>query len=74
MKLLVNPEPQTELINFITKHTNGIETAGNNYLPHEFKPYFKIEGPAIIKLQINSGAADLDVSGGFGGILKDNPL
>lgn len=72
--LLVNPEPQSELLGFLTKHTNGIETAGANHIEHKFEPYFKIEGPAIIKLQVNSGADNLDVSGGFDGILKDNPL
>ena len=69
--LLVNPEPQNELTNFLTKNTNGIVTEGTSFLPREFSPPMKVDGPAIIKLQGNSSVANTDVSGGFDLILKD---
>lgn len=74
IKLVVNEQPQNTPIGFITKHTNGIETSGSNDADHPFKPYFKVAGPAIIKLQVDSGAANLDVSGGFDGVLIDNEV
>ena len=72
VSLLVNPEPDAELINFLVKHTNGLDTAGTSYMRHKFEPYFGITGPAIVKLQVNANKADSDVSGGFDLILVDN--
>lgn len=72
VSLLVNPEPDAELINFLTKHTNGLDTTGNSYIHQDFRPYFKISGPAIIKLQVDASAADSDISAGFDLILVDN--
>lgn len=70
--LLVNPEPDAELTNFIIKHTQGLISSGDSLLPHPFQPYFRIPGPAIIKLQAVGSANDLDLSGGFDLILVDN--
>jgi len=72
IRLLVNPEPNTELINFVHKHTQALIATGNSYIRHEYQPYFKIPGPAIIKMQALSGAADMDISAGFDLILVDN--
>ena len=71
ISLLVNPEPDTELTKFLVKHTNGIMTDGATYIRHDFDPYFKVSGPAIIKLQGNASANNTDVSGGFDLILED---
>ena len=70
--LLVNPEPDIERINFIIKHTFGLQTVGSSHVGHLFSPYKKIEGPAIIKVQCSSGANDMDISSGFDMILVDN--
>lgn len=70
--LLVNPEPDVELLNFLIKHRDGIETVGSNYIPQVFNPYFKVEGPAIIKIQVNANANNTTVSGGFDLILVNN--
>lgn len=70
--LLVNPEPQTELTNFLVKHTFGLMTTGTSAF---LIPYYVpkvIQGPAIIKVQAVSGANDMDVSAGFDLILADN--
>ncbi len=65
VSLLVNPEPDAELTNFLVKHTNGLGADATNYMQQEFAPYFGITGPAIIKIQANSSANDTDVSAGF---------
>lgn len=70
--LLENPEPDDELLNFLTKHTFGIHSTGKSYVPHPFDPYFKIPGPAIIKVQGDGSVANMDVSAGFDLIVKDN--
>ena len=70
--LKVNPNPNAELINFVTKHTNGWDTTGVNYINHKFSPYYQVAGPAIIKVQAISSAADTDFSAGFDLILVDN--
>ena len=70
--LLVNPEPDTELLNFLTKHTNGLATDGSNLIEQDFNPYFKIPGPAIIKMRGNGSTTNIDVSAGFDLFLVDN--
>ena len=72
MSLLVNPEPDAELLNFLVKHTMGLMTAGTSGYPHPYDPPKKFEGPAIIKIQVASGTNDMDVSAGFDMILVDN--
>jgi hypothetical protein len=67
-----NPEPQTELTNFLTKHTTGkMSTGTSDGNPHIFYPFKKYSGPGILKLQVVSGANNVDVSGGFDFILVD---
>ncbi len=70
--LLVNPEPDNELINFLTKHTLGIGGGGTTAYQHFFKPYKQIEGPAIIKMQGVGDADNMDVSAGFDLVLNNN--
>lgn len=70
VSLLVNPEPDNELTNFLTKHTNGFSTDGSTHMIHKFAPYLTVPGPAIVKLQVNASANDTDVSGGFDGVLE----
>lgn len=72
LTLLVNNTPDTTLTTFSIKHTNGIVTDGSNYLHHDFRPYARLPGPAIIKLEANASANNTDVSGGFDVILVDN--
>lgn len=69
--MLVNPFPDVDETVFITKHTLGLATDGTSYFRHRFNPYFRIAGPAIIKIQANSSANDTDVSAGFDLILVD---
>lgn len=70
MSLLINLEPDVELTQFITKHTKGMNNTGTSDLLHPFAPYFKIPGPAILKMNGLASAADTDVTAGFDLILE----
>lgn len=70
--LLENPEPDSELTNFLIKHRFGLQTVGTSAYSHPFNPYKKVEGPAIIKISVASGTNNMDVSAGFDLILVDN--
>jgi hypothetical protein len=72
LSLRVNPEPDSELINSVVKHTQSVFSTGNSHFLHKFGPYLKIVGPAIIRVQGTGGANDLDVSSGFDLILITN--
>lgn len=69
--LLENPEPDAELLNFLTKHTFGISTTGSSYVPHRFDPFSKVPGPAIIKVMGRGAPVNMDVSAGFDLIVRD---
>lgn len=72
VNLSVNPEPDVELLNFITKQTFGLQTTGTSGLPFPYLLPKKIDSPAIIKMSVTSGANNIDVSAGFDLILVDN--
>lgn len=69
MGLLVNPEPQTELLNFLVKETFSIAKDGTSAYTRPFYVPLEVEGPAIIKFQGTSTVSDTDVFGGFDLIL-----
>lgn len=71
-KLVVNESPDAGSAIFLTKHVGGLVSLGSNAVQHNFKPYKKINGPAIIKIQGIGSTADLFVSGGFDLILVKN--
>lgn len=70
--LLVNPEPDAELISFLIKFPFGLQTVGTSGLPVPFYTPKKVVGPAIIKMQVVSGTNDMDVTAGFDIILVNN--
>lgn len=70
--LVFNQEPDVVLTNFIVKHDFGLETTGSSYAEQIFRPYLKLAGPGILKLEVNASAANTTVSGGFDLILVDN--
>lgn len=72
ISLLVNPEPDSELTNFLTKDTQAVISTGNSLVNHPFMPYFQVLGPAIVKVQGDGSVANIDISAGLGGILVDN--
>jgi len=70
-KLKVNPEPADELTNFLTKHSLGVSTDGSSNEHHEWSVAYRVEGPAIIKVEVESTVASTDVSAGFDAVLRD---
>jgi len=70
--LCVNPEPETELTNFVVKHTFGLQLVGVSAFSIPYYVPKIIDGPAIIKVQSVSGGNNIDVSAGFDGVLVDN--
>ena len=70
--LLVNPEPDAELVNFLIKNTRGLQSTGASGATWNFDPYFKISGPAIIKVSALASAADVEASAGFDGYVVTN--
>lgn len=69
MTLFYNSIPDTVTTGFITKETWGCGTRAPSL--HPYNPYFKLEGPGIIKIQATGSANNLDVSGNFDLILVD---
>ena len=67
-----NPEPQTELTGFLTKHTFGLQSTGTSALTINYATPKKFAGPGILKMQVLSGTNDVDISGGFDAVLIDN--
>lgn len=67
--LLINPEPADEPVNFLTRHTFGLQTTGTSAFLIPFTTPKVIEGPAIVKVQVISTVNNLDVSSGFDGII-----
>jgi hypothetical protein len=71
--LRVNQRPDQADGGFVAKHHLGLFGAGNTYIQHKFKPYFVIEGPAIVKVQIDDVSANnTDLTAGFDGIIVTN--
>ncbi len=72
VSLLVNSEPDTELTNFLVKQTFGLQTVGSSHVMHKFSVPKRIDGPAIIKIQVLSGTNNMDISAGFNGVIIDD--
>ncbi len=69
VNLLFNPEPDAELLNFLSKHPFGLQTVGTSGLSTHFPVPEEYVGPGILKVQGFSGSNDMDISAGFDGIL-----
>jgi len=66
---LANENPDVQTTNFITKHHFGCVGDGSSSFDYKFEIPYKIEGPAIVKLQAFGSLADLDASATFDGYL-----
>ncbi len=69
VSLLVNPEPDAELTNFLSQHTFGLMTDGTSALTINYYVPKKIEGPSLTKVQVLSGTNGIDISAGFDSII-----
>ena len=72
IRFLLNPEPDVELLNFQVKHPTMVGSRAATPFTHNFNPYSRFDGPAILKMQAEGSANNLDVSGGFSLVLVDN--
>ena len=70
--LVVNENPNINLLVFIKKANVGMIVTGSSAFPKAFNPYLKIEGPAIIKFQAISTLADTEGVAEYDLILVDN--
>ncbi len=71
VSLCVNPEPDVERVTCVIKHTQGMFSNGTSLFEHSFPPYFRIPGPALIKIRGIASVNNLDISAGFHLILVD---
>ncbi|MCP4343301.1 MAG: hypothetical protein GY799_31605 [Desulfobulbaceae bacterium] len=72
IQVLFNPEPDSELLNFQTKHSTMAGTRASDPFLHTYLPYNGFNGPGIFKIQAIGSANNLDVSAGFDLILVEN--
>jgi len=70
--LLINPEPDVELLNFILDFHAAIAGAGTSAFTHPFVIPEKHAGPLIIKAMATGDAVNLEVDAEFELILVDN--
>ena len=67
--LCFNPNPDTQSVAFLTKHTFGLMSTGTSALTINYAVPKKMAGPGIVKIQALSGTNDVDLSAGFDGVL-----
>jgi len=65
-------EPTIDPAIFLTKNTRGIQSTGKSGDTWPWKPYMRVEGPAIVKVSGIASANDAEGSGGFNGVLVKN--
>lgn len=68
-RLLVNQEPGDNATTFLCKQVLSVSSTGLTTLVRRFEPYFRFDGPCIIKLKVGASANNTGVDGGFDGIL-----
>lgn len=68
--LLVNPEPDAQLTNFLTKSHRGVQSTGTSSGNWYYDPPMAFAGPCIIKVQGLGSGSDLDGSAGFNLIVE----
>jgi hypothetical protein len=72
VKLKINQYCDNELIGFITKHTKGLVTTGTSDGIHPFKPFNRVDGPAIIKIEVTTTVNNSTIDAGFDGYLFES--
>lgn len=70
--IYANTEPDENLLQFRVAETIGIATTGTSAYMRRWYPPLVVNGPAIIKAQVQAVANnDADISAGFGGVIAD---
>lgn len=67
--IMGNSNPSEELTNFAVKNAMGLSITGTSEHEASFVPAREFVGPYIIKLRVNTNAANVTATGGFDGIL-----
>lgn len=70
--LLVNPEPDAELTNFLVKETIASDADASSYIRRSYTMPKHFAGPLIVKIQAISTADNTDVSASFCGYIIDD--
>ncbi len=70
--LLFNPNPNVQILSYLTRHTFGIRGVGTSALTINYSSPKVFEGPGLLKLQVAGDAINMDISGGFDGVLVNN--
>lgn len=70
--LLARADASVSTSLFVIKHTQAAVETGGSHVVHDYKPYFKISEKSDIKLQVTSTGSNVDVSGGFDLIVRQN--
>ncbi len=65
IQLVVNEAANFQPPVFVVKGTQAILSTGTSLFRHCFEPYFRIPGPAIVKIQATGSALNQDISAGF---------
>lgn len=71
VQLLVNPEPDVELTNFLNKERFGLIDGASSSWEIRFNPYLPLPGPSLIKMAV-SASANAVADGAFDGYLVNN--
>ena len=70
-KLLYCTDPEGSSQQFVVKETRGLCSDGTSSGVWEKRPYTRLDGPGILKIQATASASDQDAAGGFDLILLD---
>ena len=72
MAVVQNPEPDAELLNFVTIHNFVVSRDGDSNTTITYAVPKVVAGPAIVKMQGTASSADQDVTAGFDAFVIDN--
>jgi len=69
VSVLINESPQVQQDGYIAKNYSTINTSANTTVSRIYHPYFKVRGPAIVKLQAESSSNNTDVFANFDAVV-----
>ena len=72
VEFCVNPIPDVITTACLVKNTQAVISVGSSSFQHNWLPYYKVAGPAIIRIHGTGSANGLSLSAGFDGYLVDN--
>lgn len=70
--ILIATDPVNHPSRFTVKHRLGMSRDGSSAHEHPFNPYYKVPGPAIVKISAVPSANNVEISAGFDGYVEDN--